>query len=135
MNIVVADPQNIEAIAKAFPHRSTGVIYAYGDIVYNPSGIVIPPALIAHETAHGLRQLIPEAWWNLYITDPEFRYREELYGHAAELRALKTGDRNRNANLVMQTTLRLLAPFYEYGLSQRYYATARKDLLELAEVA
>lgn len=142
--IEIAEPPLLEAIAEAFPHRGPGVIYAFGDRIYNPSGQMIPPALIAHELAHCERQRVfrldesaigIEQWWRQYLKDPDFRYQEELYGHAAELRTLKTKDRNRNAQLVMQTTLRLLAPFYEYGKSQRHFADARKDLIALAEAA
>jgi hypothetical protein len=133
MKIEIADPPNIGEIAAAFPKRGRGVIYAYGDTIYNPSGAFINPVLVAHENAHGTRQSDPEAWWRLYIADPEFRYQEELYGHAAELKASVTSDRNANARLLTVTVFRLLAPFYEYGLSQRTFANAKKDLQELAD--
>lgn len=137
MIIAQSDPPNIALIDEVFPNRGPGVMYAYGDTIYNPSGQFIPGALIAHEEAHGVRQvrLGVDEWWQLYVESPEFRYREELYGHAAELRALRTKDRNVNTRLLMQTTLRLLAPFYEYGKTQRHFMDAQRDLVKLAEAA
>lgn len=129
MKIEVDKPPGFEAIVAAFPKAAEpGVIFAYGDTIFNPSNIVIPPALMAHEEVHGKRQLAPngvitrtvtiEKWWEKYLADPEFRYNEELYAHAAELAELKKQitDRNDRAKLVMQTASRLIAPLYNYGV-------------------
>lgn len=126
MKIEIANPPNFEHILAAFPNASQpGVIFAYGDTIYNPSNIVIPSPLLAHEEVHGERQRhivgygYPGArtWWEKYIDDPEFRYNEELLAHAAEykvqIRVLH--DRNERAKLVMRTAQRLLAPLYNYG--------------------
>lgn len=124
MNVVIAQPPNLAEIDRVFPNRGTGVIYAFGDTIYNPSGIKIHRSLFAHEAAHGRRQLNTlaengvELWWRSYLEDPEFRYREEVIGHAAEIVAQSGGqyDRNRNARLLMTTAVRLLAKFYGYGI-------------------
>lgn len=119
LKIEIANPPNFDKILTAFPHANRhGVIFAYGDTIYNPSGIVIPPPLVAHEEVHGRRQTSPEKWWLSYIADPEFRYNEELYAHAAELLAFKKiiTDRNQRAKLMMTTAQRLLAPLYNYGV-------------------
>lgn len=128
MKIEIANPPNFEQILAAFPNASQqGVIFAYGDTIYNPSNIVIPPPLLAHEEVHGSRQKAvhpkwgevdaPIAWWGKYIDDPEFRYNEELLAHGAEYKmAIRVvHDRNLRAKLVMRTAQRLLAPLYNYG--------------------
>jgi hypothetical protein len=120
MKILIAQPPNLAEIDRVFPNRGAGVIFAFGDTIYNPSGAKIPRSLLAHEGAHGNRQVSVigvERWWRMYLDDPEFRYREEVIGHAAEYLAQVNGhyDRNANARLLMTTAVRLLASFYQYG--------------------
>ena len=128
-----------DQILEAFPKASDyGVIFSWGELIYNPHGIVIAPALMAHEAVHGKRQaeyggkFSVEAWWQSYIADPEFRYREELPAHAAEFRVMMPRDRNERARLVMYEATRLIAPLYNYGA--RYSLnTAIKDLQHAVE--
>lgn len=121
MKVEIASPPLFERISAAFPKATEpGVIFAFGDIIYNPSGIEIPPPLLAHEEVHGVRQLRgggAEQWWEKYITDPQFRYAEELPAHAAEFRRFTqiVRDRNQRAKLLMSTAQRLIAPLYSYG--------------------
>lgn len=106
-----------------------GVIFSWGNIIYNPSGTPIPRPLRAHEAVHGLRQLgydtnetrdsegdvvndlRIEAWWERYLTDPIFRLDEELYAHHAEYLAHKKrhGHQPRMFNFIAQ---RLSGPLY-----------------------
>jgi hypothetical protein len=140
--IIVERPPNFERIQAAFPKSmNSGVMFAYGNAIYNPSGIVIPPALIAHEEVHLRRQqeLAPrpgsttqwsgtELWWDRYLRDSEFRYNEELLAHAAEFKTQRvTSDRNFGARLLMHTALRLVAPLYNYQ-PPRTLQQALKDL-------
>jgi len=120
MSVIVARPPNFELILRAFPNASQpGVIFAYGDHIYNPSGEVIQPALMAHEAVHGRRQrelFTPDQWWEMYVTDPGFRYNEELLAHVAEFKAqdLRGLDRNLRAKILQNTAARLCAPLYNY---------------------
>jgi hypothetical protein len=120
MKIEVSPPPMFAEIVATFPSAAgPGILFAFGDTIHNPSGIVIPPALIAHEEAHGARQLDVGVmlWWGKYLVDPEFRYREEVIGHVAEYKAQLplVRDRNRRAQLLMSTAMRLTAPLYCYG--------------------
>lgn len=133
MNVVIAQPPNLAEIDRVFPMRGPNVIYAWGDCIYNPGGGVITKSLFAHEGAHGDRQLKLGAggvdkWWRSYLDDAEYRYREEVIGHSAELIAQLGGqyDRNKNARLFMSTAVRLLAKFYQYGV--RSHKQAVHDL-------
>jgi hypothetical protein len=128
--IINERPPNFEQIHAAFPKADgPGVMFAYDGNIYNPSGIVVPPALIAHENVHLHRQTISGAdlWWTLYLEDPEYRYNEELLAHAAEFKHQRSNDRNASARLLMSTALRLVAPLYNYT-PPRSLQQAMKDL-------
>jgi hypothetical protein len=135
MRIEVAKPPNFERILEVFPLAAqAGVIFAFGDVIYNPSGVGIPRALRAHEEAHGLRQReagVTE-WWDAYLKDPAFRYIEECAAHAAELYELNarlpSHDRNERARNLMRTAIRLTAPLYGYSKGQQTIKDALKDL-------
>jgi hypothetical protein len=134
MTVRVERPPNFDQILAAFPGAdASGVIFAYGDDIFSPGGADISPALLAHEAVHGRRQqgpgeMSPEIWWALYIQDPKFRYREELYAHVAEYKA-QAGplDRNARARLLQVTAKRLIAPLYHY-VPPHSLATAMRDL-------
>lgn len=134
--IKVERPPNFARIHAAFPDADRkGVLFAYGEDIYNPSGVPIPHWLLAHEYQHCKRQWQqdPEAWWEKYIDDHEFRYREELIAHAAEYveQASQTKDRNERARLEQRTAARLVAPIYNY-VPARSLAQALRDLHKLA---
>jgi hypothetical protein len=115
--IIIDRPPNFEQIQGAFPKAvNPGVLFAYDGCIYNPSGIHVPPALIAHEEVHLHRQRNggPTQWWDQYLTDSEFRYNEELLAHVAEFKMQRSSDRNQGARLLMATALRLVAPLYNY---------------------
>jgi hypothetical protein len=139
--IILERPPNFEQVHAAFPKADgLGVLFAYGGNIYNPSGISIPPALIAHENVHLARQsdMDPrdsyptrvtgaDVWWDHYLRDTEFRYNEELLAHAAEFKHQKHSDRNASARLLLSTALRLVAPLYNYQ-PPRTLQQAMKDL-------
>ncbi len=139
--IIVERPPNFELILKAFPNADKpGVIFAYGANIYNPSGGNIPVALLHHEAVHQNRQQDlgpasdltsvngPEKWWAQYISDAEFRYREELLAHVAEYKAQRHwNDRNIQAKILMSTAARLCAPLYNYT-PPRSLTVALRDL-------
>ncbi len=115
MKIVVANPPNFEKVAKAFNLEGHDIIYAWGDTIYNPTGMSIPAFLIAHEEVHGARQGTDvEGWWDRYIHDIEFRYQEELWAHAKEYQVRSRGvkDRNLKSRLLMDSANRLCSPLY-----------------------
>jgi hypothetical protein len=129
--IIVDRPPNFEQVLAAFPNAANpGVIFAYDGNIYSPSGSVVPPALIAHEEVHLHRQRDagPTQWWDQYLTDTDFRYKEELLAHSAEFLVLLTSrDRNFGAALLMRTAMRLIAPLYNYQ-PPRTLPQAMKDL-------
>ena len=130
--IILERPPNFDQVHAAFPRADgPGVLFAYSGAIYNPSGITVPPALIAHEQVHlGRQDINPDGWWDMYLKDSEFRYNEELLAHAAEFKVLrvdKSQDRNFGARLLISTALRLVAPLYNYQ-PPRTLQQAMKDL-------
>jgi hypothetical protein len=111
MRVLVARPPLYDEIAKAFPIRGRDILFAWGDTIFNPGGVPIPPELVAHETVHCQRQLAycpefrnlnPELqvtlWWNRYIADKNFRLTEEMPAHIVEYQTiLQTIGDNRKA--------------------------------------
>lgn len=117
MHIVNSFPPNFVEIAMVFPQAGNkGVIFTYGDTIYNPTGTEISLPLMVHEGIHSSRQQKDgvEAWWAKYLADPEFRLEEELPAHRAEYRTFLTTNKDRNArNLYLQAVAnRLSGPLY-----------------------
>jgi hypothetical protein len=99
--------------------RRVGVIFACGDTVYNPSGVDLTSALMAHEGVHGARQAVYPGgvfgWWDRYLIDPAFRLTEEIPAHVAELRTyLAAADLSRPARRlqIKAVAARLASPLY-----------------------
>lgn len=114
MKIVVDRPPMFDEINKAFNIINTKVIFAWGDIIYNPSNFDIPPELIAHEEVHGKRQGDDiEGWWQNYLQSPSFRLEEEIPAHQAEYQWMcKNGNRGHRRKALKFVASRLAAPLY-----------------------
>lgn len=130
---IVAHPPNIDTIDAAFHVREVpGVIYSYAPDIYCPSGLQMPNWIIEHEKVHIERQgSAPDAWWEQYIADEEFRYQEELVAHVRELQYRKGGKDGKKysyAALLNHTIDRLLAPIYHYTTIKRPRVLA--DIME-----
>lgn len=114
MRIVIARPPLYDLINSKFRIAGKSVFFAWGDVIYNPAGVQIPPSLIAHESVHGRRQGSDiEGWWGRYIDDPQFRLAEEIPAHIAEYRFLceNAGRHDRRAGLAI-IAKRLSGPLY-----------------------
>lgn len=130
--IRIERPPNWDQILVAFPKADRrGVLFAYGEDIYNPSGVVIPRPILVHEYKHCAEQFqmgVTE-WWDRYLIDDDFRYTEELVAHLEEYREQLKGvnDRNARARLSMRVAARLVAPFYNYQ-PPRTLKQAQRDL-------
>lgn len=129
MRMVVGVPPNFEAIDAVFKVAGKPVIYAYGETIFNPQNIVIPPELLVHESVHGNRQgNDPAGWWKRYLVDPEFRVTEELPAHQAEFKAFcrRESHRGKREHALWQIAARLSGPLYgraiKYSVAKRLVA-------------
>lgn len=126
MKIIKAFPPNFSDIAAHFPVKGhTGILYAFGELLYNPSGYNLMPWLIDHEEVHGKRQLStylcdspsPDSvlrWWRRYMNNPRFRLNEEILAHQAEWKSyLKhTSNKTQQQFYLAQMVERLSGPLY-----------------------
>lgn len=130
MEIVYARPPNFEKIAAALPAaRKPGVIFCYGDKIYNPSAVMLSRPLVLHEMVHAEQQkeIGVEEWWDRYIADPLFRIEQEVPAHIAEYRALVEKATNRHERRAALTMVaeRLSSTLYGKAISD---PVARKIL-------
>lgn len=114
MKIVVDFPPNIGDIVATFP-LSGNEIFTWGETIYSPSTEKLPIELIAHENVHCKQQGEEiQAWWDRYLIDPEFRFRQELEAHIVEYRVYCNNQPNRNMRRVYlrEVSKRLASPMY-----------------------
>ncbi len=120
--IVIDYPPIYDEIKIVFPKVGFGgIIYAWGNKIYNPSNVSIPPHLIEHERVHGRRQGNDiEGWWRRYLDEKEFRLVEEILAHATEMVCLFGPNPNRQMRrqIIKSTAKRLSNPLYRYGISR-----------------
>lgn len=138
VNIELKRPPNYDKIVAAFPGASEkGVIFTYGDTIYNPTGGAIPEWIVAHEEVHSEQQGLTveevEAWWDKYIEDVQFRFEQELPAHRREYQRFceLVSDRERRARMLHRIAIRLAGPLYGRMLP---YIQARKVLKEVTKL-
>jgi hypothetical protein len=119
MRIECSRPPNWDAVIAAFPHvkHTHGVLFAWGDCIFNPDGVEVTPSIHAHEEVHSCRQEkfgSVEKWWDNYLADPAFRFAEETPAHIVEYRVIygDVADRNRRRFYLKQIAERLAGPLY-----------------------
>lgn len=100
MEIIKEWPPNIEAIKLVFPFDLSDCCFCYGDTIFNPSGVALREDIIAHEKVHSNQQKNFEggisSWWDLYLSDSEFRLSQELEAYKAQFLHFCTRFRDRN---------------------------------------
>lgn len=93
LKVIQALPPNFDEVVAAFPSANRhGVIFTYGDRLFNPSNVHIEPWLMAHEEVHSARHAAAgdvEVWWRQYLVDKTFRFEEELPAHREEWRVIR----------------------------------------------
>lgn len=137
MNVIHGRPPNFEAIVAVFPLAvRTQTIFAYAPDIYTMAAIEVPPDLVAHETVHIKRQKDyrgdlgrsgVDGWWAQYLTDPRFRYDEEVLAHRAEYKWLQEHAPSRQVRrqALKHVATKLAAPLYGFKVS---LARAMEDI-------
>lgn len=114
-----------EGAHKCFDLSGKRPIFTYGNTIYNPHEGVIDDALVAHEEVHMKQQgSDPDAWWERYFEDPQFRYEQEAEAYKAQYRFARrvTNNRERLAKALHIWASDLSSPMYG---SVATYAVAR----------
>jgi hypothetical protein len=122
MKIVAARPPNYDEVVARFPVASRpGTLFAHGDTIYSPSGPSVSPELIAHEEVHATQQSMcvggVAVWWARYLSEPRFRFDQEVPAHQAEYAWLCTnhdarGSRKTRRFWLSRLAKRLSGPLY-----------------------
>lgn len=90
-------------------------VFAYGDIIFNPSGGKIPEDIILHEEVHQKQQKLfgtPELWWVKYLKDTNFRLIEEVEAYAAQYNFIKGKVPNKILKVALQELANNLIEVY-----------------------
>ncbi len=133
MEIVTDYPPIYDEIKSAFPKVGRGVIFAWGNKIYNPYNVSIPVQLIAHERTHGRRQGNDVGgWWRRYIDEKEFRLTEEMAAHIVEMNILLGPNPNRQMRRqnLRSISKRFSNPLYRFGISKTQALVLFKTALE-----
>jgi hypothetical protein len=116
LKIVVDKPPNWDELNAVFGlETKRGLLYAFGDILYNPDGIAVSPPIMAHEEVHKDQQGNDiEGWWQRYIVDINFRLNQELEAHRREWKVYKqmVKDRNYRSAYLSYISSRLASSLY-----------------------
>lgn len=117
MKIVPGFPPNIEEIRRAFDIEGRQIVFAYGNFLYNPTGLIIPDHLMAHEETHERQQVALgsiDAWWRRYLHEPAFRLEQEIEAYREQYRYVKRNvkDRNAVARFLHAIAIDLAGPIY-----------------------
>ncbi len=119
--IVAGLPPNHAEIVAVFPAAAApDTIFTYGATIYN-NGPPLTHALIAHERVHVSQQTRfeggPAAWWARYLTDPAWRFLQELDAHKVEHDVLCHGrPRHERKHYLTQVAKRLSGPLYGHAV-------------------
>ena len=120
--VIRAFPPNWPAITSVFPIKGRpGIVYAYGDHIYNPSGIALEPWILAHENEHCKRQNEHGvgAWWDAYLVNSDFRLYEEVVAHRVEWQTFRAAHNFKdNAKYLERMIDRLSGPIYKFGIGR-----------------
>lgn len=97
ITMIMGFPPNIEKIRNAFGELPPNVVFAYGEIIFNPSGMPIPEPCRIHELTHMAQQGADvEGWWDNYINSKKFRFDQELEAFSNEYNCYRTHQKDRN---------------------------------------
>src|SRR3990167_9548122 len=113
MRILVSYPPNYAEIKKVL-NPPPDAVFAFGAVLYNPSGQELPPDILIHEEAHEkqMRGWRPESWWTKYLMDSAFRLSVEIPAYAAQYRFVKERIDARGAKLCLSDLAQNLAALY-----------------------
>lgn len=134
MKIVIGVPPNYDRIVATFGPLPAFTMFAYGDVIYTKQKRQeVDLGLLRHENVHGQQQKRwggPEKWWDLYLTDPNFRQEMEVEAYRAQVAfyALKL-QRKELRQVIRQISKRLAGPMYGHMVtrSQAEELLTRKD--------
>lgn len=117
MKILIERPPIYNNLSLVFPlHR--GIIFAYGEDIYNPDGVRVSEDLIVHESVHirqqGGNTEGADLWWSKYMRDEQFRLEQEIeaYAHQYNFICRKIQNKQRRFEILRMMAEILSRPTY-----------------------
>lgn len=97
MKIIYEYPPNIDKI-RMFFDLHPGIVFTWGNILYNPDHGPVDKALMKHEETHERQQakIGIEVWWTMYLTSADFRVSQEVEAYQNQYKAQKHHIKDRN---------------------------------------
>lgn len=132
MKIKKAFPPNYEDICAAIPgvKDKEGIVFTYGDTIYNPDGFHIDEHLDTHESVHEKQQTSMgiDEWWAKYLADKKFRLEQEIEAYRIQYRfVVKEYGLGVASAFVKEIARDLSGPMYGNILK---YKEARKEIMK-----
>lgn len=89
-----------ECVSKFGVDIDKNVVFTYGDTIH--ARCYISDDLYVHEETHSKQQeeIGKDMWWRMYLSNPDFRLRQEAEAYRNQYRFFKTNDRERNAKFL-----------------------------------
>lgn len=116
--IVLKYPPNYADI-KDYLNPPVESIYAYDNVIYNPSERQIYEDEEIHEQVHFKQQgKQTKIWWNKYLRDKDFRLSQELEAYATQFQFLKKVTLAKDLKEALREMAHALAN--DYGLDIEY---------------
>lgn len=113
------------SVCSTFQIVPRGVIFAYGDCIYNPDKVDLPLFLVEHEKVHfeqqGHTREGAALWWGKFLRDPEFRVSQEVEAYGVQYYEMckLTGDRNQRAKMLWSLASSLSGPLYNKAITHQ----------------
>lgn len=124
-------PPNFKEIIKVIPGATQhGIVFTYGDTLYNPSNSPIEDHLERHEEIHMKQQeeMGADEWWAEYLKNPKFRLEQEVEAYRAQYKLVyKTYGRADASFVLKQIADDLSGAMYGNILSRKQ---ARKEIIK-----
>jgi hypothetical protein len=115
VRIEIGRPPLWAEINAEFNVAGKGVLFCWGNTIYNPDRIDVRTALVAHEETHSKQQGDDvEGWWRRYIADPAFRLSQEIPAHQREFAFVcwDGANRKKRRGYLDNVARRLASPLY-----------------------
>lgn len=96
-------------------------LYAYDNVIYNPSGRTVYEDEKIHEEVHFAQQAqytTIDIWWTKYLMDKDFRLEQEVEAYNKQYLFLKNVIRNKELKIALQEMAHALS--HDYGLGITY---------------
>ena len=97
MIIKIEPPPNYDKLKAVFTLHK-GIVFTYGDVIYNPDGLKINRPLLKHEETHFEQQKKygVEDWWDRYMMQTAFRLSQEIPAFQAQYKEAKKKLKDKN---------------------------------------